>query len=548
MFNFQKNILNESLQSSILYNEILNEPGGFFKYQFAPNITIHTSSLTLKEEKNRTKVQALLQVIEYIRRILRETFNTTNYPTSTYYYKILNTLSLDKIKKLNTLYNAQARIFIKLATHIFDKPNPQIFNYIIKGQYKTADLYNITDLNFKKYTYEELRKRKQDFLLEIADSSKYIFWFNGDSKELQAITKGNTIYFYGVNVQGGQAGTFPKYEMEQFRDRMQKEKLLDTEHTRTDILSDGTEIKWINIKFNTYNLIPDILYINKRVKKSNSKHYTIGNPFTSSSNIQKMAGWNKNGYVIIYTPNEFYKDENNKYVSYEIDSIGQKNTPTAAYLNGYNDWKIRNYKSVEKHNDFVSSTTFNKYKWRKDIYGNVIAYAPDTYNYIYSIDPETGKGIQTRVSNDRPYYDQLYAYYKDKNKRRYNLEKTTVKSKLIIKKYNKLINDLLVDYLKPISEIIEKFKIVYQQTKETTILSIIYNQAMPVYNGLLNELALIKYNVELLEKECLNTESKPTESYLNTLMNNIDMYEKEFHSYIKEFNLFKEQYYKKYFN
>jgi hypothetical protein len=112
------------------------------------------------------------------------------------------------------------------------------------------------------------------------------------------------------------------------------EKLVDD--IRTDTLSDGTEIIWPHLANSAYgdkqygfNYINNRNLILPRNGYGNYTPYVVGNPFFNTSPIRAKAGWDKDGYVIIYTPEEFVKDEEGR----------PKNIGMGGHAMGYNDWK-----------------------------------------------------------------------------------------------------------------------------------------------------------------------------------------------------------------
>ena len=150
------NYLNESLQSSKLYFEILNEPGGLFKYfQVLPR---EQKIDNIEYTNNHTLIGDAQAAISDIRDICHEVFNTYDVPReNNKYYPIKNTLSLQAIKNYNKLYNKAIKKYLYAMQHIFDKPNPRVFGEFVANGYN-VDLFNITDDNFKKLTYKQCRE------------------------------------------------------------------------------------------------------------------------------------------------------------------------------------------------------------------------------------------------------------------------------------------------------------------------------------------------------------------------------------------------------
>ena len=365
-------------------------------------------------------------------------------------------LSIEQVKKYNKEYNALVWKYVKAMSHIFDYPHPRVFGWFVNTDYD-ADLYNITDDHFKKMTYKECRDNKDEFN-DICASNRYtVFWFNGKTKQLLAISRQGKIIQFGTQFVDtnnySKRHAFPTNR--EHLDRMtQKEYLIDD--IRVDILPDGTKLDWYRLS-NTnygakqygYNYINSHGMIFPRSGSGSYNPYVIGNPFVNTSPIRNKAEWDKDGYVIIYMPEEFMKDDE-----------GRIKGPSFGIRSDYNSWKAQNSASRnEKRKDYAISSLYRKYKWNKDDNGNIIPYTLDGDRFTFEFD-ENGKAIATPVSSNLKYADAFNLRIRQKNVEHYRYlvkQKSSNKEVILFSKSIKDFCNKALKYLEKIEAVEDNY-------------------------------------------------------------------------------------------
>lgn len=494
------NFLNESLQSTSLYKEIINEPGGFFKYmQTLPNEhNVYNSDGERKKYENHTQIGDARSCLQKIAQISMKVFSNHNVPSVNYRgYHIDPELSVEQVKKLNKRYNDLIDEYVKIITHVFDKPKPSVFGaYVTIGDYK-ADIFNIIDDNFEKITYDEARKDKPGFIDLVNNNFSTIFWFRSD-KTLLAISRGNQILAYGTpNVynqkDGNKCAKFP-LPVESVKLLIDKDQLFTD--PRRDTLPDGTEVEWPRLNEHTWGGsqrgYAGINYYDLIVERSRKMH-KVGNPFLTTSKIRSDAHWPKDGYVIVYTPTKFAMNRaTGEYNSYNADRYG------------YNEYKKTNKNRLNRREDYVNSMTFNKYKWEKDIFGDTIPYSLTGTSYIIDVDKE-GNIIKKEVKNDESYADAFNQLIRKKNLEHYRYLLKQKENTKEVKVYAKYVKDTVTKTFLYLQKV-DKIKILSMDLDDNFWTSRLFNDMQEAVNEILKNISRIKYEIEQLSEYLTNKE------------------------------------------
>lgn len=494
------NYLNESLQSSKLYFEILNEPGGLFKYfQVLPR---EQKIDNIEYTNNHTLIGDAQAAISDIRDICHEVFNTYDVPRETNkYYPIKNTLSLQAIKNYNKLYNEAIKKYLYAMQHIFDKPNPRVFGEFVANGYN-VDLFNITDDNFKKLTYKQCREMDKGIFDEMLSSERYtIFWFSSATNQLLAITRGGKILQFGtqaVDTDNYDKRHYFPVQIDRLKQNTDAEYLID--YIRTDVLDDGTELHWPHTTNNQYgDKQYGFNFINRKnliLPRNGSGRYTpyvIGNPFVNTSPIRNKVGWTKDDYIIIYMPESFMIDSETgtyKNVSFHGNKLS------------YNDWKsARGEGKRQRQIDYVQQ--YKKYKWQYDNEGKIIPYTIDGQKYLYDFD-ENGKTIVTPVESTESYADAFNMEFRKKNVEHYRYlikQKSSNKEVIIFSKAVKDFSSKTLSYLDKIEEFENKVDL------SKRIDGNFNDRIQRAINNILYTISRMKYTLEDFEKYTKEYES-----------------------------------------
>ena len=499
------NFLNESLQSTSLYREIINEPGGFFKYmQTLPNEhNVYNSDGERKKYANHTQIGDARDCLKKIATISMKVFSNHNVPSVNYRgYHINPELSVEQVKKLNKRYNDLIDEYVKIITHVFDKPKPSVFGaYVTIGDY-TSDIFNITDDNFKKITYDEARKDKPGFIDLTNSNFSTMFWFRSD-KTLLAISRGNQILAYGTpNVynqkDGNKCAKFP-LPVESVKLLIDESQLFTD--PRIDTLPDGTSVEWPRLNEHTWGGsqrgYAGINYYDLIVERSRKMH-KVGNPFLTTSKIRSDAHWPKDGYVIVYTPTKFAKNR----------TTGEYNTYNADRY-GYNEYKQTNMHRQKKREEYVNSMTFNKYKWEKDIFGDTIPYSLTGTSYIIDVDKE-GNIIKHEVKNDESYADAFNQLIRKKNLEHYRYLLKQRENAGEVKTYTKYVKDTVTKTFLYLQKV-DKIKILSMDLDDNFWTSRLYGDMQEAVNEILKNISRIKYEVEQLSEYLTNKDDNNDE-------------------------------------
>ena len=434
-----KQYLNESIQSKILFNEILNEPSGFFKYLMCDCEDRYRLPYRSISEYPQTKLNRIVYIQGMINRIV-SMFTTYSKFEHEDVIKVNNMQHIDgldsvKIEQLHTQYVKYFNMFIKYFQLAFTKPEPQLFSEVITGQHwyeKIIDLQNITDYNFKKYTYQDI-KDNLDYFME--NEMKYnILWFDENRKFL-GLTRSSLVklvakeYFTESmkhNIENVSSDIVNRIKVKKVINY--DDKVLEFPFTRYISLHDG--------------FIDGYIYEIPR----NKKYKKAGNPTSKASNIQKMLGVTKTSYCYVYKPNE---------IEFEHDLIDKYNTnmyPDNVSF-GFNE-VIQNSKLKDLKK--MSAKLQKRYTWEYDIYGKLIPYFSGRNAYLTLVD-ENGKLItQHDHEHDHQYYDYICDVIRDENRKRYQKLVTVIRiQKDVVGEYEPKIRDIEQTIIKTNEDVIE---------------------------------------------------------------------------------------------
>lgn len=415
-----KQYLNESIQSNILFNEILNEPGGFFKCLLCDNSVYNITSNDDISEYAHDKYSRIRYVQCKLNSIVSHFMTYSEFERSDI-LKVTNPDVIDayKMKQLHEQYIKYFNLFIKYFKSIFDKPEPKIFSEIITGHdisEQIIDLQNITDSNFKKYTYQDIKNDNENFVNNMM--SKNILWFDGNHKFL-GLTRYSVIKIVASNFITERMS----YQAESItHDVMYRIK------TKKFMNFDGKEL---DFPFTPYMGLHDSFLQSFVFKIPREKTYKkAGNPISKSSNVYKIFGFDKTCYCYVYTPNKIDYDMLQGLNS----TVGPDNI---SY--GFNEVILNSEKRKNKQRDFKNYA--KQYKWKYDIFGKIIPYYDRKISYLTIVD-ENGK-LKTTPNKSNNYYDIVCDTIRDANRSRYQKTMAVMKTKkLLVEEFEPKIQEI----------------------------------------------------------------------------------------------------------
>lgn len=458
--------LNESLNSDILINEIINDTGGFFRYYKAPY--------------NNSMYKRIVQLVEAMKDIIKALFGLYKQ----YDEPIIDGIPIDtdeKLKYVHKKYMEYYNKYINTVPQVFNKIEPRIFISLISlstyDSYMTAnitspdsviDMFNISDDNFQTYYLKEF-KRNKDFKLEVLEkvNNSFVFWIDYAGK-IQAVSKmGNILLFApdnnrneilnSDNYKYANTGTKEEMESKVTLDKLEKNMYTYTYKLSNDeklvfpcpVLVNGYDYSYskeqVGFSFLRFLDITDYQLKSKNLIK-------VGKFYTSASQIQKYTDWgkNENDKLIIYKVSAPFNDGTNrsKWVkrikktetdeyTYNINDIPDDNSPQY----GYNEYKQLISFNPSKEDRVRDNRTYNmRYKWEKDIFDRYKPYAGGKQNELFGYEKSLTDDQRKNMYKKDDYCSNMafnnfnqYRYYSQKLKtfKKINAEiKTKLKSLL----------------------------------------------------------------------------------------------------------------------
>lgn len=515
--------LTEKIQSSIIANELLNDTGGFFKiYKIFSQKT--------KSENNNHYFDRLISRRIKLKKLF-DTCHTRKYYSGGYVRKTSTDFSgavTDKqYIKLHAEYMKVYNEYIKLAKRIFTTPSGELLNTIIGytgSREYTADIANITDNMFKKYTYADIKKDKA--LYNKLQNDCIVFFMRNDKTILAFVRNGN-IRMYNYNIYKSlyltpSLGGNNIQELQTYTS--DPDNFVFNEYTENiDGQTYTWPIIWNSSNMNNNKKISDIVDIvqsryiyNPNYYNENSAYLSgdicIGKFLHKGSVLYKQTKWgdNPDDYVIVYDPMKQFNRQSEFYATYQKTD------------------------KVVKHKEDVRLYVDTRFKWIRDIYGDILPYG-GTKEYksakLYKF-----MSVFNEYSFNSAYNADQYCYKMYQlNKSKYNSLKTVIKSiNDIDVKYKKYINDSLnklsehIQYTQEISELISTLseessnKInskIFEISNKYAAYQFAINETIVLLNTVNKHILDIQKRHDLLQKDILNMDMT-TNTY--NLKNNED--------------------------
>lgn len=448
----KENYLNERLQSDILIQNILNDKGKMFYYYKIDGNNSFGKLKKTYEELKRIFIDIFENTYSYDEN--KEYTQRTNV-TPTYNKELIDTD--EKMIALHNKYMSLYNTYKKMLSKIFDKPDPQVFGAVLSRRsyggtfYSTSkDLYNITDDQFTKYTYSQLKADK-NLYLNIAGElrNKTTFWFSHNNK-LLAVSSDGELVLYAIDNDASDVNT---YNGKRFPQNVTQDEIIDKvnkdDRVFSSELKDGSILEWpcvISHGFNGkhyndlygYDFINTYLNLNTQICRD-VKDESIGkNILTKASKIYKTTTWgaNPNDYVIIYSPTQMYTDDS--HISMYTNTIDNElRRMLTNNHEGYNDYKM---KKPNRYGDsYYKEIGIQTYKWTKDILGKYKPYAGSKQNELFAFGKKLSEYDYTLLYKDDQYCNKIA----QANRAKYKNLIQTYKSTKVITKYKKDLDDIL---------------------------------------------------------------------------------------------------------
>lgn len=386
--------LTEKLQSDTLVNDILNDKGGMFIYY--------------KMDYPGTMYYKAKQCYKELKSIIENTFNSwDNKVKNDIYYKDEGIVSDDDKRALHKKYMELFNQYINYTSKLFIKPDPQLIPSVAFSDptcgYFTKyrmDLFNLTDEHFEKYTLQEIKKDKS-LKEKVTKASKdnLCFWFNEEG-EILVVSCNNTLKLFAIDndnplvtqENGKRWYSNISLTKDEIENAVKQNNLIV--NTLTMSLNDGTELKFPTIARMSFigdkrdligiDFIDKYLYL--RQNNGRMKLKTVGAVTSKASNLSKCTGWGSslNDYVIIYYPEEVYKDFNGSIVSTYRSTNDKHYTLPDSTVKSYNDYKTEYSFNKRKNDQREAYNHMQTYKWVKDLFGKYKPYANGDQNRYFN--------------------------------------------------------------------------------------------------------------------------------------------------------------------
>lgn len=443
--------LTEKLQSDTLVNDILNDKGGMFIYY--------------KMDYPGTLYYKAKQYYKELKSIIENTFQYYNTKVKDdIYYKGDGIISDDDKRALHKKYMELYNQYIKCASKLFTKPDPQLlpsiaFSDVTYGYFERyrMDLFNLTDEHFEKYTLQEIKKDKS-IKDKVSDAIKHnlCFWFDEQGKILVASCN-NTLKLFAID--NNNPLVTAEIGRRQYSDKgMNKDEIENavkqdnlTVNTLTMPLNDGTELKFPTIARLSFigdkkelvgiDFVDKFLYLHEHMGKTKLK--AVGSITSKASNLQKLTGWGAtiNDYVIIYYPEQVHKDFNNSIISTYTSTNGKHYTLPDSTLKSYNDYKTE-WGFNKRKND--QREAFDKqqqriYKWVKDLFGKYKPYANGDQNRYFKYGVKLSEYDYNDLYGDDEYCNKIA----ENNVKRYKALIAKNRSMIGISNFNEDLKKIL---------------------------------------------------------------------------------------------------------
>lgn len=472
--------LNESLNSDILINEIINDTGGFFRYYKAP----YKNSMY-------KRIQEFTVAMKDILDSLFGFFEQNPEPK-------IDGIPIDtdeKVKYVHKKYMEYYNKYMNTVPYVFNKTEPRIFislislskydSYISADSLEhqtTIDMFNISDDNFKTYYLKELKGNKvlkQEVLDEV--NKYFVFWIDYAGK-IQAVSKtGNMLLFAPDNnrtevLQADNYKIADTGSIEDMESKVTKDNIEKNLYTYIYKLSDGESLifpspifaKGYNYKSSKEAVGVQFLHFLDITQYNfhEKDRINVGKFYTAASQLQKYTDWgrNENDKLIIYKVSTPFDDGTNKSkwtkrikkrdsdeYTYSLVNMPEDDSDQYGY-NEYKQWGIYNPSKEDRVKGY-EFTSKMKYKWQRDIFNKYKPYAggktPFPYkgegNPIFGYERSLTDAERMNIYKEDSYCSEL-AYNNFRDYRYYSQRLKT------IKKVNAEIKEKLKTLLNTVGE------------------------------------------------------------------------------------------------
>ncbi len=518
-----KYVLNESIQSNIFINKLLNNKSNLFKYY--------------KIEYKNTLFYNYKKLYSELLKLLDKVFRKNYLGGGRYKYTVdegkCDYYNLDTPEKIIQFHNQYEQLynkFKKLENNLFKKPEPQLLTAFLKystysnrfSAYKetSIDIQNITDTNFVSYTYAEMKKNKQQIKKDI--EQYLIFWFS-ENDEILAVSKENNIML--LNPMTELEHKYRTTDIDDILNNYYKYNKLE-ETPKIDLIDIGKELEFNVPDYNLYDFVQKFNISESSFGKPYS--HKVGAFYTKSSNIYKETGWgnSNNDYILIYVPQSIYISPDYKYVS----KYNKVNTyPGGNYIEGYNDLKNSERNNVvQQHKKDVEELKEKQYKWVKDILGKYLPYGNKEKEDIFAFGNKLEDYDYEKLYGNDKYCSKLaYANYLK--------YKSIIQENKAINKIKDVENDIIPivskikTYIGNNKILSDNIKLVYRKDvdkfKELILLYGVYtktlNVAMDQYSKIILRIKDINLYKTNNKNKILSDDEYSKKQYINTIQQGI---------------------------
>lgn len=498
--------LTEKLQSSTIVNELLNDKGGFFKIYKAYNYTKYNNNHYFDR-----LIEIKTKMYQMFGKLHGETYDR-NIHKYVLYRKADDRITDEKYIKAHTEYMKLYNEYIKLAKRIFTTPSSELLSLLLAGELNSysdirsiADLANITDNMFKKYTFKELKKDTKAY--NTLQYSGIIFFMRNDKTILAYMRNGELYMFnypiYNTYFKNNSAHIIGDDSLEKLQSYTQEPENFVFQTIECDI--DGQTYSWPVIwksyeYRDTQKEGPDVVSIVKdklsvsltySYNSDNGPmgdHGSCGKFLHKGSTLYKRTHWgdNPDDYIIVFNP---------------MKTFGSK---TRDYFNG-----LRNSNYNKEHVRDVDAFVYDRYTWVRDMYGDILPYggtkeykSSKVYKFLQTFDEWT--------YNSAYQADRYCKKMRDLNSKKYSALKelcdSMKKTQNVFKK--ELDNDLkeLNDHIQFSQEVSAEISILSTSSNKISEKLQKLSSRYATYQFFINECMIVLNNIMRMIQKVTNTQ------------------------------------------
>lgn len=410
-FNLTDYILNEAFTSSIIQNDILNEPSGFFKYvknrnnkilhkfgtfgskteikhhsvytdalAISKQLTACIFSLFVHKKYNEYSWKRIFVQSDYMDK--KEYLDPNNDPDNLL-SDVYKKLSDSELIKINKKYLEDFELLKKKIKNLFNRPDGDILRMLLtarnsSNEYDNFDLMSLTDNNFKKYTVADIKKNVDNFDDWYKDRTTSLLFFNADG------------YFLGSTNYDELICVNPLLIKEKGKPAIEAPIVQKIKELQQKVIDGTNDITIIKTKCNYSNkiLFWPIPHELLSPSKDNSVLYTLQHNLDVTDIIADRTHTKKMG-KILYSASNVRQDlqwgyNNDDYVIAYKPDISLQATDKNHYL--YDDKNRSNVDHLHKmrYDNFHGSISEQYYK--------------NVYNEIYQLQPYRVGSSKQRVT------------------------------------------------------------------------------------------------------------------------------------------------------